>query len=185
MQQHVEDLEKKLAALEKSSTTDVSETYQCTCPGHVTDSHSLLESPTSQRCGSAPPSFVVNSLKFSRGDNQSSGRCYPSCDPKSVVCDNKCGNCQQIHHPERRTSSVAIHDNNSNTFHKIGERKVPFLRGQSHASTRSLSIGRSPPSSHFMRKKYSTISLRRVRRTGLSRHVRLYYFFLFSFLVEC
>ncbi|XP_071535404.1 uncharacterized protein [Panulirus ornatus] len=170
LQHRVEDLEKKLAALEKSSTTDVSEACHCPYPSQAADSHSLLESPTSQRCGSAPPSFIVGSLKFSRSDNQNSGRCCQICDPRNVVCDNKCGNCQLIHHPERRTSNVTIHDNSSNTYHKTGEKKAPFLRGQSHASTRSLNISRSPPSSSFMRKKYSTISLRRVRRTGLSRH---------------
>ncbi|XP_042228655.1 uncharacterized protein LOC121870771 isoform X2 [Homarus americanus] len=169
LQQNVVDLEKKLAALEKNSTTNVSVTCPCTSPGQVADSHSLLESPTSQRCGSAPPSFITSSLKFSKGGSQNVTGSYQISDQRSVVVVDKCNSCQLLQHPERRTSTATNPDNYLHPAQKNGETKTPFQRGQSYSSTRSLNIGRSPPSSSFMRKKYNSISLRRVRHSSISK----------------
>ncbi|XP_069164912.1 uncharacterized protein [Procambarus clarkii] len=169
LQQNVAELEKKIAAFEKSSSTDMCVTCHCASRGQAVDTHSLVESPSSQRCGSAPPSFIGSSLKLSRGENKNINGCCQINNTRSVVLGDKCESCRQMQRPERRTSSATIPDSHLPTVLKPGEKKTAFLRGQGYASSRSLNIGRSPPSSSFMRKKYSTISLRRVRRSALNK----------------
>lgn len=168
LQQNVAELEKKITAYEKSSSPDMCVSCHCTSPKHVADTHGLLESPSSQRCGSAPPTFIASSLKLSRCENQNIYNGYQTADDRSVGVRDKCDSCKQMQRQEKVRSSAAIPDCVSH-IQKPGERKTSFLQGQGYASSRSLNIGRSPPPSSFMRKKYSTISLRRVRRSNMNK----------------
>lgn len=89
------------------------------CPS---TSESLPESPSSQRCGSAPPHYPPGSLRL-----------------------------YQSHGPALRKASDP-------------EGATGFLRGHTRASTGNLSHC-GPGAAAFVRRKYSSISLRRVRRT--------------------
>lgn len=90
------------------------------CPS---TSESLPESPSSQRCGSAPPH-------------------YPPGFPRPYQC----------HGPALRKASDP-------------EGGAGFLRGRTRASTGNLSHCGPGARSSFVRRKYRSISLRRVRRT--------------------
>lgn len=90
------------------------------CPS---TSESLPESPSSQRCGSAPPH-------------------YPPGFPRPYQC----------HGPVLRKASDP-------------EGGAGFLRGRTRASTGNLSHCGPGVRSSFVRRKYRSISLRRVRRT--------------------
>ncbi|KAK8730492.1 hypothetical protein OTU49_008039 [Cherax quadricarinatus] len=103
-----------------------------------------------------------------RCENQNINNGYQTTDDRSVGVRDKCDSCKQMQRQEKVRSSAAIPDCVSH-IQKPGERKTSFLQGQGYASSRSLNIGRSPPPSSFMRKKYSTISLRRVRRSNMNK----------------
>lgn len=167
LQQRVAELEEQVTSLENSSSATISVTDCSTSQSQTTDSRSLHESPLSQRCGSAPPAFITSALKYAKNDNQNIGG---DCSVDSSRCtgeESKLGSIHQRGTVESRTSSVSMPETNSNFIHKNHfetDRKEAFHRGQSYASTRSLNIGGHLSSGNFVRRKYSTISLRRVRR---------------------
>lgn len=167
LQQRVAELEEQVTSLENSSSATISVTDCSTSQSQTTDTRSLHESPLSQRCGSAPPAFITSALKYAKNDNQN---IVGSCSVDSSRCteESKLGGIHQRGTGESRTSSVSMPETNSNFIRKnhfeTSERKEAFHRGQSYASTRSLNIGGHLSSGNFVRRKYSTISLRRVRR---------------------
>lgn len=190
LQQQINELEKRCSAIEKYSTPRLSVDCQCTSSEKVTDSssvlgssisqscsssnsHSIPESPVSQRCDSAPPSFATSSLKCSTVDCTpvDGVRCL-NHEPQTAVGRDVCHSCQQMQQLERTACSGPIPRRQSDTAQSnSGGGKLPFLRGPSYASTRSLMAGRGTPLSSFLRKKYNTMSLRSIRRQSLSRQV--------------
>lgn len=168
LQERVAELEEQVTSLENSSSATISVTDCSTSQSQTTDSRSLHESPLSQRCGSAPPAFITSALKHAKNDSQTIvGEC-PGDSSRCAGGESKLGSIHQRGTVESRTSSVSMPETNSNFIPKnhfeLPVRKEAFHRGQSYASTRSLNIGGHLSSGNFVRRKYSTISLRRVRR---------------------
>ncbi|KAK4314763.1 hypothetical protein Pmani_013964 [Petrolisthes manimaculis] len=156
LEQQVVELEKKLEAFESRGINRVS---GVTCHS-ATHGESLPESPSSLRCGSAPPSFLtIPPRKLSGNDSQIVKEVCQNCE--SGGSQFYCSACQQ-----RQTDN---HDSSQNiTPLRKSDFTCGFAQRHTHASTRSLNLSRAPSASRFMRRKYSTISLRRIHRTGLS-----------------
>lgn len=152
---------------ETNSALETSATQSCSS----SNSQSIPESPVSQRCGSAPPSFASSSLKCSA--SHFDGVCCPNHNLRTTDGKTICCSCQQIQQSGRKMSCGTASVSQPYTSHNSGEEKLPFSRGLSYSSARSLSAGRSTPTSSFLRRKYRTISLRRIRRTNLNRQVTL------------
>ncbi|XP_066946602.1 serine-rich adhesin for platelets-like [Macrobrachium rosenbergii] len=168
LQQRLTDLEKHRLNLENNISGTASVNGSCSVHSQ---SPNLQESLVTQRCGSAPASFIASGLKFLRSDYQSN--VTSAQDGGSRHCDGN-SDCRAVREPgkgECRTSSISMPEAHSSLVPKLinNDKKTSFSRGSVQASTRSLNICQSLPASSFVRRKYSTISLRRVRRSTTNR----------------
>ncbi|KAK7084775.1 hypothetical protein SK128_001973 [Halocaridina rubra] len=172
LQERVNTLEKQLLTLENSSSGISSVNGSCSVHCQASDLRSLQESPVSQRCGSAPASFIASGLKFLKTDCQSNLDDSKANNNNNVrdKMDNDDRYIYERGSKECQTSRLSMPETDSNLLLKANnDRKAVFVRGPRQTSTRSLNICQSLPKSSFVRRKYSTVSLRRVRRSMTSR----------------
>ncbi|XP_068249377.1 uncharacterized protein [Palaemon carinicauda] len=171
LQQQVADLEKHRLNLENNISGTTSVNGSCSVHCQSPNLHSLQESLVTQRCGSAPASFIPSGLKFLKSDYQSNVISTQNGGSRHCKANSDCRVVHEQGKGECRTSSISMPEAHSSLLPKLinDDKKASFSRGSVQASTRSLNVCQSLPASSFVRRKYSTISLRRVRRSTTNR----------------